>query len=277
VTGAPVPRTLYVHDDLSDDLRAHGDPAARLGQVLFGLLRGDPRIVVLSLGEQLDALIERGEHAPFAATVGIGSAGARVAAQVHARTGWFPTIHRVDVWREEDGAGGYVLTGPKPFAFQLAALAGAASVAVVDDTIFSGLTMRAVLAALPRREGRRLQAFCLRAVAESLASVAALAPVTAGVTAPGRILADVSFINASGLVRRGAIRRTGRPPLAFFERPEWMAAWFPGYADQVIALCRQLHEAVEAPRNGRAPRRRRGSQAPSAPPGSRRPGSSSRR
>jgi hypothetical protein len=157
---------------------------------------------------------------------------------VHARTGWFPAIHRVDLWREEDEDGGYALASPEPLAARLAAFAWADSIAVVDDTIFSGLTMRAMLAALPRRTG--VHAFCLRAVAESLASVAALAPVTAGFAAPGRILEDVSFINASGLVKRGAIRRRHLPPLAFHERPEWMAAWFPTDHEAIGALCREL-------------------------------------
>ena len=84
-----------------------------------------------------------------------------------------------------------------------------------------------------------MHAFCLRAVGESLEAVARLIPVTAGFAAAGRILDDVSFINASGLVERTAIRRAGRPSLAFFERPEWMAAWFPGHHAEVIALCRE--------------------------------------
>src|SRR5437773_2520523 len=95
--------------------------------------------------------------------------------------------------------------------------------------------MREVLAALPSRLRSQAHVFCLRAVAECLAEIRRLAPATAGFAAPGRLLTDVSFINASGLVRRGAIRRTGRPPLAFFERPEWMAAWFPGYDADVVA------------------------------------------
>ena len=69
--------------------------------------------------------------------------------------------------------------------------------------------------------------------------------MTPGFAAPGRLLDEVSFINASGLVRRGAIRRTGLPPLAFFERPEWMHAWFPGHADEVIACCRWLNALLE--------------------------------
>jgi len=273
----PVPRTLYIHDDLSDELRAHGEHAQQLGAALFERFHGDARIVVLTLDEQLDALVARGSHAPFTAAVGIGRAGTRVAAQVHARTGWFPLIHAVDLWREEDETGDYVLAGSAALASRLAEIADVDSVAVVDDTIFSGLTMRALLEALPARSGRRVHVFCLRAVADSLAGVAVLAPVSAGVAAVGRILEDVSFINASGLVYRGAIRRTGRASLAFFERPEWMEAWFPGYTEAIVKLCRELHEVVEAPRADPAPRMRRGAVAPSARPESRPPGSSSRR
>ena len=239
----PIPRTLYIHDDLSDDLRARGESSAcwRLGQALFALLRRDAgRIVILTLAEQLEGLVARGDHAPFTTTVGIGRAGVRVAEAVHARTGWFPSIQRVDLWREEDDGGGYVLAGPAPLASQVSALPHEGSVAVVDDTVFSGLTLRTVLAALSRAGTERVHAFCLRAVAESLPGLAALAPVTAGFAAPGRILDDVSFINASGLVRRGAIRRTGRQPLAFYERPEWMEAWFPRDHEEMVTLCREL-------------------------------------
>jgi len=55
----------------------------------------------------------------------------------------------------------------------------------------------------------------------------------------------VSFINASGLVRRVSIRPQGRPPLAFFERPEWIRAWFPGRAEEVVTTCRRLNALLE--------------------------------
>jgi hypothetical protein len=229
-----------VHDDLSDELSALGADTRgrRLGQTLWALLARDAgRVVVLTLARQLDGLIARGQHAPFARAVGIGPAGVRVAEAVNARTGWFPAIDRVDLWREETEDGGYILSGPAPLATQLDGLGHRDPVAVVDDTIFSGLTMRTVLAALPVT---RRHAFCLRAVGESLPAVDALGPVTAGFVAAGRILEDVSFINASGLVRRGAIRRAGSAPLAFYERPEWMAAWFPRDHDEITAVCRDL-------------------------------------
>ena len=105
--------------------------------------------------------------------------------------------------------------------------------------------MRTVLRTLPPAVLARTHAFCLRGVAASLHSLQALCPVTIGFAASGRILDEVSFINAAGLVRRISIRRAGQPSLAFFDRPAWMHAWFPGYADDVIAVCRRLNALLE--------------------------------
>ena len=247
----PMPRSLYVHDDLSDEVqRQHGTDSAafRLTQELLELLRHDEqRVVILTVEEQIAQVRERGSHAPFAMTACIGRAGEHVAEQLHERTGWFPARRRVDVAREENGAGGYNLmsTAARPLEAQLQGLEAFPSLAVVDDTLFSGLTMRTILRTLPAEVLARTHAFCLRCVAETLPSITALCPVTAGFEGHGRILDEISLINASGLVKHVAIRRAGRSPLAFFERPAWMRAWFPGYADDVIALCRRLNKLLE--------------------------------
>lgn len=253
LTSTPTPRRFYVHDDLTAEVRAaHGSGSAAfvLTQALLALVARDrDRVTVLTLEEQLAAVVARGAHAPFALALGIGRAGERVARHLHARTGWFPQIRRLDVTREENGRGGYALVSPGgvPLDVQLAGLEATPSLAVIDDTVFSGLTMRAVLDALPAAVRARTHAFCLRCVAESLRSIATRCPVTPGFAAPGRMNEDVSFINASGLVRRGAIRRAGQPPLAFFERPEWIRAWFPDHADDVLGLCRRLNALLEPP------------------------------
>jgi hypothetical protein len=250
VRDTPTPVRFYVHDDLMEDIRERhgaGSPVFALTHELMALVRRDDRVTVLTLYEQIETLVARGAHAPFALTIGIGRAGERVAHQVHTRTGWFPTIRRVDLTREEDGRGGYAVVSPAGVSLiaQLAGVDTADTLAVVDDTIFSGITMRRVLEALAPEVRARTHAFCLRCVAESLPPLRALCPVTPGVAAPGRLLDEVSFINASGLVRRGAIRRTGLPPLAFFERPEWVRAWFPDRAEAVIDLCRRLNRLLE--------------------------------
>ena len=250
----PTPRRLYVHDDLSDEVGHRlgpGSPAAALTRSLFELLRRDrDRVIVLTLAEQVDRVIAQGSHAPFDLALGVGRAGERVAAALHARTGWFPRVRRVGLTRVEDGRGGYrlVSTEPTSLAEQLVGVADCTSLAVVDDTVFSGLTMRSVLEALPAALLGRTHAFCLRGVAESLPAVARLCAVTVGLAAAGRMLKDVSFINASGLVLRVGIRREGQAPLAFFERPDWIRAWFPGSDAEVIGLCRRLNALLEGDR-----------------------------
>ncbi len=248
----PTPRLLYVHDDLSSDvIRRFGadSAAADLLHALFALLsrRGD-RVVILTVAEQIDLVISRGPHAPFDLALGIARAGERAAQALHLQAGWFPHVRRLGLTREEDGRGDYrlVSTVAAPLAAQLEGIDGVGSLAVVDDTVFSGLTMRSVLEALPPTMLTRTRAFCLRGIGESIAAVARLCPVTAGVTAPGRMLKDVSFINASGLVLRVGIRRHGQPPLAFFDRPGWIRAWFPDRAGEVIGLCRRLNALLEA-------------------------------
>ncbi len=239
------PRSLYVHDDLT--ALTEDDPdAAALAQRLLALVRRDAHVRVLTLDAQLDAVVRQGSHTPFAITIGIAAAGEAVARALHARTGWFPAVRRIEVAREENAAGSYDLStgGAGTLGHQLASVAGAASVAVVDDTVFSGLTLEAVLRGLPRGTLERTQAFCLRGVADSLPALRRLCPVTVGFVAPGRLLDEVSFINASGLVRRGAIRRVGRAPLAFYERPEWIRAWFPSTADEVTACCAELADVL---------------------------------
>src|SRR5207237_3953777 len=149
---APPPTWLYVHDDLTEAARAPGRaPPIRLPAALLAAVRRESHVVVLTLAEQIDGVLARGSHPPFATAVGIGGAGERVARALHARAGWFPSIVRVDVAREEDGRGGYVLASPAPLEEQLASLASGGPVALVDDTVFSGITMRAVLGAMPAR------------------------------------------------------------------------------------------------------------------------------
>ncbi|HYB40860.1 MAG TPA: hypothetical protein VEL75_03760 [Candidatus Methylomirabilis sp.] len=247
----PTPRLLYVHDDLTEEVERRlgpGSAGAALLQSLFALLRGDDgRVLILTLAEQVERVIAQGPHAPFDLALGIGLAGERVAGALHAKTGWFPRVRRLGLTREEDGRGGYrlVSTDAAPLPAQLEGVDSAGSLAVVDDTVFSGLTMTGVLEVLPPALLGRTHAFCLRGIAESIARVAKICPVTAGVAASGRALDDVSFINASGLVLRVGIRRQGQPPLAFFDRPEWIHAWFPGRSDSVLDACRRLNALLE--------------------------------
>jgi hypothetical protein len=245
------PFTLYVHDDLSDAVRArHGaeSEAWRLTRAMMALISASGEGVrVLTLEEQLQSLSRHGPHAAFPLTIGIGRAGERVARQVHQRTGWFPVVARVDVAREEVAGGGYRLAslGGPSIDDQLEVARGHGRLAVTDDTVFSGFTMLQILRRLSSLRVPGIRVFCLRGVGETLARLRARWTVTAGFEAPGRLLEEVSFINASGLVLRGSIRREGLPPLAFFERPEWIEAWFPHGARPILEHCRALNALLD--------------------------------
>jgi hypothetical protein len=248
---APTPKVLYIHDDLSDYVairQGKMSPAAQLTRELFALVTRDrDRVVLLRLESQIAKLVSDRAYAPFELAIGIGRAGERVAQQLHARTGWFPKILRIEISREEDGRGGYnvIANTGVPLTRLLPPLDAISSLAVVDDTVFSGITMRTILMALPEWVRSHTQAFCLRGAVASLEHIAPLCSIASGFAAPGRLLDDVSFINASGLVMRIAIRLANSPPLAFFDRPVWMHAWFPGYADEVIALCLRINSILE--------------------------------
>jgi len=152
---APTPKVLYIHDDLSEYVAGEQGEMSAAGQLtrdLFAPFRRDPeRVVLLTLESQMAKLVADGAYAPFALAIGIGRAGERVAQQLHVRTGWFPKISRLDISREEDGHGGYnvIPTTGIPLTRQLPPLDAISSLAVVDDTVFSGVTMRTVLMALP--------------------------------------------------------------------------------------------------------------------------------
>src|SRR4030095_13557636 len=83
-------------------------PAAALTRSLFALLKRDPeRVVVLTLAEQVERVIAQGRHAPFDLALGIGRAGERVAKALHAKTGWFPRVHRLGLTRAGGGGTEY--------------------------------------------------------------------------------------------------------------------------------------------------------------------------
>jgi hypothetical protein len=155
---------LYVHDDLTDDVRVrHGDDSAALAltRALLDLVRRDAgRVSVITVDEQTDRLIARGttpavrarhRHRPGR------RAGGGPGARAHGLVSRGPSRGRhargnrpgpLPAHQHHRGAGG------RP-----ADRAGARAVAaVVDDTIFSGLTMRTLLSMLPasvRFSGRR--------------------------------------------------------------------------------------------------------------------------
>lgn len=251
MAATPTPTRLYIHDDLTDEVIAKygGDSEeARLTQDLIATIQRNCEHVVLTREEnEVSGVVDQGPWQPFDLALGVGGAGERVAQLLHAQLGIFPSIVTLDLTREENDTGGYNMVSKMgiPFTAQLPSeWQDFGSVAVVDDTIFSGLTMGTVLRALPAEVRQRTRVFCLRSVDVSLPTITPLAPVTSGLNATGAILTEVSIIKSSGLVRRGAIRRSGSTPLAYFERSEWMHAWFPNKGPEIIDRCRALNNLL---------------------------------
>ncbi|MHB8576285.1 MAG: hypothetical protein ACYDCQ_13250 [Dehalococcoidia bacterium] len=238
----PTPERLYVYNDFPY-LRAerpHNREFLTVLDELEGTLALEPHVVLVNVDEQIRKLAARGGYAPFAATLAVGGAGARVARALHARTGWFPTITVLNITREETGWGEYRIRGGTDRLDAELAATGAGPHAVVDDTLYSGLTLRSVLDRLPAKTLRQTTVFLLQAIAETLPRLRRLCAVEVGLEMPGALETEVSVIKASHLFETGAIRRPNGD-LAFFERQEWMRAWFPRHVDAIISLCERLH------------------------------------
>ena len=244
----PTPGVLYINDDLTGPIRERFGPCSEpdvLANELMRRARYDPdKVGVLTIERQLEGIVSQGPRRPFPEAIAIGGAGKTAADLIHRRTGWFPAIKKIALTRVENGEGGHDLRGADRLPQQLGRLTGSGKVAVVDDTVYSGLTAAAVLDALPDGILPHTELFCLKAVGQTAERLRAKCAVTVGFVAPGTINEDVSIINATGLVYRGAIRTRHGPDMAFFDRPEWMRAWFPADHEQLIDLCRRLNAAV---------------------------------
>lgn len=239
----PTPRTLYIYNDL---VYYRLPPQARRAFLqrlddLERALQANPHVVMLDIGEQLGLLAATSDPSRFAETLAVGEAGYRIAAGLHARTGWFPKIRLISVAREEIAPDRYRVqtTSDQALDEQLGHL-DPGPLALVDDTIYSGLTVSSIVACLSQRDRARLHIFCLQGIAASIAAIRRICPVTAGLEIHGDPGVGVSVIKASHLFIRGAVRPAQQPALAFFERQLWMEAWFPRNARLVIALCEDL-------------------------------------
>ena len=199
---------------------------------------------MLTIERQLEGIVSQGPRRPFPAAVAIGGAGKTAADLIHRRTGWFPAIKEIALTRVENGEGGHDLRGADLLRQQLGGLTGAGRVAVVDDTVYSGLTAAAVLDALPDGTLERTELFCLKAVEQTANRLRQKCTVTVGFAASGTINEEVSIINATGLVYRVAIRTRHGPDMAFFDRPEWMRAWFPADHQKITELCQRLNATL---------------------------------
>lgn len=244
----PTPERVYIYDDLPFVRAAHGDDAVLLALVdqLAALLAAEPRVRFLNVDALVDALAQTPVNAPFDRALAIGGAGLRIAALLHAKTGWFPCLAALPITREEQGEHGYsiVASAPRDPEQQLRAIADG-TLALIDDTIYTGLTLAWALDRLPAGVVATTHIFALQAVAQALPPLRARCTVHAGIELVGVPERDLTVIKASHLFERGAIRRGVGGDLAFYERREWLDAWFPERGGRIVALCARLHALLD--------------------------------
>ncbi len=240
------PRNLYIYDDFSYYMPVGGNEETyytTLTAQLAQALRANMHVTFIDIDRQIQKLASHLISRPFDKTLALGKSGYRVALALHERTGWFPNIQSLAVARRETCDGDYQVISTNHLALQqqLHAARGE-SLAIVDDTMYSGLTMRTLLTLLATNDQPCAHVFALCATSASLAAITPYCPVTTALELKGKLEEQVSIIRASHLFMSGAIRRENGPELAFFQRPAWITAWFPGNVDTILALCKQLYE-----------------------------------
>ena len=240
----PTPTTLYVYNDLPYLPPPAAERWPALIAELLRLLHGQPHVRFLEVGLLVERLAQGGAIGTFAQTLAIGASGRRVAELLEAHAGWLARISTVPLSREEQADGGYrIVAGDERAVARLLASTAGQRVAVVDDTVYSGQTLRWLLARLPA--DARPEIFCLQAVAATLDELSERCPVHAGIVLHGERERDLSVIKASHLFEPGAIRLAGGR-LAFYERRAWLDAWFPGAATPIAAICAELRALLPA-------------------------------
>ena len=238
----PTPHIVYLYNDLPylPPPSAQRERWRALLDELLAELRAQPRMRILEVEPLVAALAGQQVRGPYARTLAVGAAGRRVAELLHAHTGWFPAIVELPLTRVEETDGSYrvVARGAVDIA-RLAADAG--PLAIVDDTVYAGQTLGWLLNRLPPAVEADL--FCLQGVASTLATLRGRGRVHAGIELAGERERDLTVIKASHLFEPGAIHTT-RGDLAFYERREWMDAWFADASATIVALCERLRHLL---------------------------------
>ena len=179
-------------------------------------------------------------YQPFSLTLAVGNHGLEVAKAVHTKTGWFPNIRTIHVARREaNGHYQIISTNSVSIKKQVVDI-HQLPLAIVDDSLYSGLTLSTLISYLKSEVHPKTVVFFLAGLNESLAVVKKRCSVRLAASIQGRRDKEVSLIRASGLFKPGAILPSRGKPLAFYQRTQWMRAWFPENYRQIISVCHQL-------------------------------------
>lgn len=241
--------TLYAYNDV-DSLK-HSFAASRerkrynlLLQQLIYELKLNSHVTLLDHNNQINRLSKRITTDSFDVVLGLGESGYNTAKMLHAQTNKFSEIHLIPITRKEVNQSKYIISYEEKVSLNKIISKNCSSIAIVDDTLYSGITLLAVLKKIRKKFHKNVHILCLQAIEETIPRISAHCSFTTGFLMPGKIEEEVSVIKISGLFMKGAIKRVNAPPLAFFERPEWIANWFPNKPEKIIEICRNISELL---------------------------------
>ncbi len=244
------PLKLYIYDDIDDLLPVLSSP--EYSQIMRGLvtmlrkaIQANENTLLIGRDYAVDKIKASYSHKPFDIAFAIGSSGYLVAKRLHFETNWFPNISLLPIKRNEVQENEYVIYSRFKNKISHAIRKKVSSIAIIDDTLYSGLTVRTVLENIPDRFVPQINLFFLHALEDGLASIANIQSVNAGLFIPGKREIDVSIIRASGLFYKGAIRRLKKSSQAFYQRPQWMQRWFPVNFQEIISISRKISFLLE--------------------------------
>jgi orotate phosphoribosyltransferase len=241
----PTPKLLYVHDNLTPFVKTRFGKNSleyETAQLFIKHIAVQPHTKVGTLEDELAGLISESNPEPFDITFGLGHKGEEIAQLLHGRWSAFPNILRLNITRiEKENGSEHILVSKTDESIedQIAKADGFDSIALIDDVLFTGFTMRSVMESLPI-EGKDCHLFFTRGIEETKKEFEKMGcKVHFGVSLPGKIEVDSSTISIMNLITEGAIR-TPSGDLSYCDRGEWMEAWFPNKADTIKHLCQAL-------------------------------------
>jgi len=241
----PTPKLLYVHDNLTPFVKARfgkGSLEYETTQLFIKHLAIQPHVRIGTLEEELSGLIAESSPEPFDITFGFGYKGEEIAELLHVRWSAFPRHKRLDITRiEKENGDGHILVSKtgESIEDQIKSACVFKAIALVDDVLFTGFTMKSVIDLLDLKN-KECHLFFTRGIEETKKDFEKMGcTVHIGVSLPGKIETDSSTISAMNLITEGAIR-TPKGDMSYCERSEWMEAWFPTRADTIKHLCQAL-------------------------------------
>ncbi len=238
---------VYIYDDVVLNSRPWRAQWPLLN-VLKQTINHNKLVTFLDPFEQINALLPSYESGRFDLVIGIGKSGHQIARLLNQYSGQDYPLLLAELSRQEISPNNYQMNPVQlaKVAEELKDLTGK-RVAIVDDTLYSGLTIHSILDLLPSDTLQQTEIFVLQGIEDSLPTIMDRCLVRIGFVMVGKREKDATIIKTSNLFIPGAIIQIDGKSQAFCDRPKLMAEWFPVNSKQVIKLCRQLRESVNSP------------------------------